>query len=504
MMRRWPRLALGCGAVLVGQLTVFAQAPASPEDFARRQYDSGLAFMRAGQFTEALKDFQTVVDSYAATAVADDAQLAIARYQLEVAGDAASAQATAEGLLKKFPSSDSVPMAYVVAGRAQVARGLTPANVDAALASFERVPRLFPGSEAVAPAVFASGDTLRRLGRCDEAIGRFEQVQMEYPRSSWASLARLSGAACLTAANRPLDAIEALQQVIESAPESPESAQARLWNTILYRLYVRPPARPAYTFTGRTVAGPGGRLRDVTALGLGPNGSLYVGQRSGVLVLDAKGAPVRTAGTVEVRGLFVDARGRLVLVQKALLQQDTGDGPPLQTLTVPRPDAAQARVLDDLSAVAQLPGGERLVADRGQRTVYRFDDSGKFVAPFASARAHRIAVGPSGQVALLDREAKNVTVLDREGKPLTRIAATGAGYGLQSPADIAYDALGHLYVLDAGAVVVFAPGARAVTTFAIADRAAPGAFRNAAAFALDEAGRLYVYDDRAERVQVYQ
>ena len=48
-------------------------------------------------------------------------------------------------LLKKFPASDSVPMAYVVAGQAMVARGLTPANVDAALASFERVPRLFPG-----------------------------------------------------------------------------------------------------------------------------------------------------------------------------------------------------------------------------------------------------------------------------------------------------------------------------------------------------------------------
>jgi sugar lactone lactonase YvrE len=193
-----------------------------------------------------------------------------------------------------------------------------------------------------------------------------------------------------------------------------------------------------------------------------------------------------------------------VLVQKALLQQETGDGPPLQTLTVPRPDAAQARVLDDLSAVARLPGGEHLVADRGQRAVYRFDDTGKFVALFASARAHRIAVGPSAQVALLDREAKHVTVFDRDGKPLTRIAARGAGYELQSPADIAYDALGHLYVLDGGAVAVFAPDARVVTTFATADRAAPGAFRNATAFALDEAGRLYVYDDRAERVQVYQ
>jgi TolA-binding protein len=503
MMRRLRSVALGPALVLWAH-TVAAQAPATPEEFARRQYDSGLAFLRAGQYAEALKDFQAVVDSYAATTIADDAQLAIARYQLEIEGDAAAAQATAEGLLKKFPSSDSVPMAYVVAGRAQVARGMTPANVEAALASFERVPRLFPGTEAVAPAVFASGDTLRRLGRCEEAMDRFGQVQMEYPRSSWASLARLSSAACLAAANRPLDAFEALQQVIVSFPESPQAAQARLWNTILYRLYVRPPAQPPYTFSGRTIAGPGGRLRDVTALGLGGDGSLYVGHRSGVLVLDSKGAPVRSAGSVEARGLFVDGRGRLVLVQKALLQQDAGDGPPLQTLTVPRPDAAQARVLDDLTAVAQLPTGDRLVADRSQRAVYRFDDKGKFVAPFASVRAHRIAVGPGEQVALLDRDAKGVTVVDREGKPISRIMAKGEGYELQNPADVAYDALGHLYVLDNAAMVVFAPDGRPVTTFAVADRAAPGAFRNAAAFALDEAARLYIYDDRAERVQVYQ
>src|SRR5436190_2097809 len=123
-----------------------AQAPATPAEFARRQYDSGLEFLRAGRNAEALKDFEAVVEGYPGTSVADDAMLAVARYQLYVMHDAVAAQATAEILVKKFPASDSVPSAYVVAGQAQVARGLTAANVDSALASFERVPRLFPGS----------------------------------------------------------------------------------------------------------------------------------------------------------------------------------------------------------------------------------------------------------------------------------------------------------------------------------------------------------------------
>ncbi len=99
-----------------------AQAPTTPEEFARRQYDSGQECLRSGKDSEALKDFQAVVDSYPGSSDADDAMLAIARYQLDIARDPAAAQVTAESLLKKFPTSDSIPMAYVIAGQAMVAR----------------------------------------------------------------------------------------------------------------------------------------------------------------------------------------------------------------------------------------------------------------------------------------------------------------------------------------------------------------------------------------------
>ena len=161
--------------------TAGAQAPATPDEFARRQYESGLEFLHAGKYTEALKDFEAVVDIYPASSVADEALLAIARYQLDVQRNPVAAQATAESLLKKFPASDSVAMSYVVAGQATVAKGLTPGNVDAALASFDRVQRLFAGTEAVAPALVAAGDTLRRLGRCPEALDEFDAVTHGVP-----------------------------------------------------------------------------------------------------------------------------------------------------------------------------------------------------------------------------------------------------------------------------------------------------------------------------------
>src|SRR5437016_738189 len=70
--------------------TLSAQTAPRDEEFVRRQYESGLSFMQNKQYTEALKDFQTVVDSFPKSSVADDALLQIAMYQLDIARDVAA------------------------------------------------------------------------------------------------------------------------------------------------------------------------------------------------------------------------------------------------------------------------------------------------------------------------------------------------------------------------------------------------------------------------------
>src|SRR5262245_50711381 len=120
-------------------LATIGVATQSNEDLPRRQYESGIAFLRGQRYGEALKDFQAIIDSFPRSQVADNALLQIALYQIDIAKDLGAAQSATDQLLKVYPETDSAPMAYVVGGRISMAKGRAPSDVDSAVASFERV-----------------------------------------------------------------------------------------------------------------------------------------------------------------------------------------------------------------------------------------------------------------------------------------------------------------------------------------------------------------------------
>jgi TolA-binding protein len=492
-------LGLGIAAVLAAGTAILG-AQGNTEEFARRQYESGLSFMQTGRYAEALKDFQAVLDSFGRSSVADNALLQIALYQLDVAHDTAAAQSAVDRLLKDYPETDSAPMAYVVGGRLAMAKGRTPGDVDSALASFERVPRLFPNDEAVPAAGFYAGETLRIVRRTDEALERFRRVSMEYPRSAWAARARISAGLCLVAGDRAPRALEELQRARIQLPDSIEGAEALNLNTILYRLYVRAPAQPAYAFAGRFPGTDGAKLKDIVGVRFDPTGELLVGHKLGVSIFDPKGKLVRTASSEEPSAFFLDERGRVVTVRKDALIAERGEA---TKISIPTPDKPKA--IEEIPSVLAMSNGTRLIADRKGKQVLRFAANGTYVNKFAGVDAERLALNQLDDVAMIDRDKKTVVVTDRDGKTLGSIPQKGTGYEFDNPVDLAYDPFGHIYVLDRGrsTVFVFGPRYRLLTAITIPEKS-PGAFQKAVAFALDRAGRLYIYDDRAQTVQVYQ
>jgi TolA-binding protein len=469
------------------------------DELARRQYESGLSFSQNGRYAEALKDFQVVIESFPQSSVADDALLQIALYQLETAHELPAAQAAVDKLLKDYPSSDSAPMGYVVVGRLIVAKGRAPADVDAALASFDRVPRLFPTSPAVAAARFFAGDTLRIARRSDEALDRFRRVTLEFPRSVWAARAELAAASSLVAADRAVQALPRLQRIRLQFPNSQEAATALNYNTILYRLYVKKPA--GYGFSGRYVGGVNDKFKDVVGVAVDDAGRILLGHRLGVSVFDPRGTFVRIMSSQEPSAFFLEGPNRVVAVRRDMFVPEGGAATPIG---VPQPGKVP-REVEEIPSVVTLANGDRIVVDRKGKSVIRVSSTGKFIGNFAAQlNAGRIARNALDDVAMIDREAKGIVIADRDGRVTSRIAQKGTGWAFEDPVDVAFDPLGHLYVLDGkSAMYVFGPRNRLIATFSSAGKDA-GALQKPKAFAVDAAGRAYVFDDGPQRIQVYQ
>jgi len=492
-------ICLRIAVVLAAGTIVGAQGNA--EEFARRQFESGQAFMQSGRYTEALKDFQSVIDSFAKSSVADNALLETAQYQLDVIRDPSAAQTSVERLLKEYPDTDSAPMAHILAGRVALAKGRTAADIDAALASFERVPRLFPNNEAVPAAGFYAADALRSVRRTDEALERYRRVSMEFPRASWAARARLGTALCLVTTDRPVRALEELQRVRQQLPDAAESVEALNDATLLYRLYVRAPAQPAYSFSARFPGTEGSKLKDIVGIRIDAGGTLALGHKQGVSVFDVHGKAVRTVAAEEPSAFFLDERGRLVIARKDRLTIERGESTPL---AVPQPDG-KLRAVEEIPSAAAMTSGARLVADHKGKQVIKVSAAGAYVGKFVGIDAERLALNGLDDVAMIDKDTKTIVVVDRDGKPLTKIPQKGTGYEFDNPVDLAFDAFNHIYVLDRGraSIFVFGPRNKLLTTVTFPEKSA-GAFPRASAFALDAAGRIYIYDDRAQGIQVYQ
>jgi outer membrane protein assembly factor BamD (BamD/ComL family) len=489
-------------------LVVILVAAASAQDsvseqIARRQYRSGMAFLAENKVLEALKDFQAVVDSYPQSSVAGSALLQIAQCQLD-AGEIDKAQAAVDRLQKFYSTSESGAMGLVLAGRIILGKDRTPASLEWALANYRRVTMLYPGSDAVPASNYYAGEALRLSHRDDEAIRVYRQVSTDYPESEWAPRALLGEARCLVATGEAGTAMDLLQRVREHFPKTPEAATALAWNTILYRLYVRAGQAPPFQFvSAKSIAGLAGRMTGIGALGISGTGMLYASTPQAVLVFDLAGKPAPGPAAKNVRAILFDRAGRPVLVcTDAVVSREINGRP----LGVKKPDGT-LRVLSSVSSGVLTSRGDILVTDTNAKNIGRFSSSGTYIGPFAAVFPERLAIDATDRIASIDQDGSGVSIFDHDGQARPKIPARGLGYGFGRPVDIAFDALGHAYVLDRdnATVWVFAvsPQPKLLTGFSVPPKS-PGVFRRAVCFALDSAGRLYIYDEDAERIQVYQ
>jgi outer membrane protein assembly factor BamD (BamD/ComL family) len=466
---------------------------------ARGWFAHGTAMRDQGNYEEALKDFRQIVDTLPESSVADKALLEVARYQFDVQRDLDATEQTLIRLKKDYSKGEAIPWAWVLSGRISLARRESAARIASAVNDLERVAAIYPDSDAVPAALYYRAEADRLSRRTDAAKQEFLDVAQRYSRNEWAAKALLGAARCHVDAGDGVSALQAAQRVRDRFPNSPEAAAALNWTTILYRLYIRARSEAPFDYVKR-LSGSATAIKDVKAIGVTADGEVMAVLPLAVANLSAPQRPLRMPELV--RDLQIDWADRLWGASAQHVM--AASGPPVLLPIPHRPDRPNEHPqVEDISSFVVTSIRDLLVADHGHGATYRFTSAGKYVAKWIDGAPDRMAIDPDDNIAIPKNES--VSVFDREGRPQHAIPRNGTGYEMKSVRDLAYDSLGHLYVLDRshGAIFIFSPSGQYMTQFELAEKS-PGAFRKAAAIAVDHSGRLYIYDERAEAIQVYE
>ena len=348
------------------------------------------------------------------------------------------------------------------------------------------------GAQSRDPAatLFSDADATRATGRVDDAIGKYQRVMAEYPASIWAARSALESARSMVGQGNWAPAMRQMEDVYLRFPRTPEAEHALERNTILHRLRLRQ-GQPLFRYA-RTAAS-GNSLRRVVDVAVDSAGQVHVATRQSVAVFNDSGGLVRTEPTNELRAFTLRGETPTLLFDRSLRQ---GAGALVPILI---PDQNRQREAD-IQAGALASDERLLISDRRTKAIHVVSPTGAYQSRFTAVDAVRLAVGAHGQVAAIERETQVPWLFgaDGQGRPLP---VTGTGYQLRGPIDVAFDSLGHLYVLERDSVFVFTPAGEFMSVFA--PGAAAGAFRMAVAFHVDDAGRLYIYDEDTERLQVF-
>jgi len=476
-----------------------SQNASGDEEAARRSLNSGLASLSQRDYTAAMDTFRRIVTTYPRTQAAGDAQLEIAKYTWAIARDLAgfrAAETEVGRLLERYPRHDAAATGFVLDGMIALALGRGPDQITRALSRFDSVTTTFPGSDAEPLALYFAAETQRIAGRADLALDSFNRLLASFPTAGAAADGLIGAARTLVRGGQWPRAMELLERVRTRFPSATQANTALDFNTTLYRLYIRGPAFPAavYVPAERPIAGTAGRLKEVLALAVTPDSRLVVIARTGTTLFDPKGNQLEARPASNLQGVFLDRFGAPLLIRERDIGDLSGSALPLG------PVAIDGRTKDvKLAAGAMTSYGVYLLFDRDSKSILRFSAARQFEAPLMRIDARRLAISDLDVLAALDSESENVLLIGADGKTIAQIPSRATKYRWRDVVDIAFDQLGHVYVLDRTSVYVFSPDAATlVATFALPPRLEPGAL------AVDSAGRLFVYDKHDETVQVFQ
>ncbi|MBN1424546.1 tetratricopeptide repeat protein [Candidatus Fermentibacteria bacterium] len=193
-------------------------------DFAPRAFfDLGVAAYNRKQYGRAIREFSTLLSQYPAHSLANETwyHLGLSHLRDERYGEARNAF---QRTIKAAPNSETASLAAYQLGWAYFRDG----EFDRAAEQFNEVSRR--GGPRATDALYRSGDALYNAGRYTDAIAVYQQVIDMAPGSELAATAQNSIGWCYERLSRPAEAIGAFHVVVDRYPQS------LVWDDSAYKI----------------------------------------------------------------------------------------------------------------------------------------------------------------------------------------------------------------------------------------------------------------------------
>lgn len=170
-------------------------------------FDRGMEFMKKKDYPKAVENFQIVVDSFAGSAIVDNAQFLLAEAHFK-SEEYITAAFEYERVYKDYPSSKFAPQAHFQKALCYYMESpkaiLDQENTSLAIDEFNRFIDTYPTNEFVKEAhakideltaklaykEYLAAELYKKMKHYDAAIIYYKYVISEYPRTIWAHYSR--------------------------------------------------------------------------------------------------------------------------------------------------------------------------------------------------------------------------------------------------------------------------------------------------------------------------
>ena len=469
--------------VLLFALPILAQG--QEVELAERLFRSGERAYSAKSYKEALDTWEQLLQADPKSEYAPQALLKLARHQVEVEHKPEAAMPYLDRLRTEYIKFPEAAEGFLLRGILLARQARRPAELNAAMAEFNRVLDLFPDLPSCGVARFHLGSAWRDQGQWGRALQQFIESLRLNPGSTVAPLAMLEAAKTLDLLGDLPGCLQLLQRLRTEAPQSPE-AQEAVWQMALrvkHRLQ-----KPALRSAGPWPAGRVKWLKTPTLLAVATDGDLLVFQSDLEHAFRLRGNELTQLGPTApgTRALVVSPTGAVWLLSKNGLVRD--DVPAIQPMGT----------LSSIAGAALDRWGSLWVADTKTPALTLFPAEGA-ARTVASPTVNALAPLTTGGIVIATDADRKLLFLDAEGLPRLVVP-----YGKDLPAPFKYvtalaaDGAGQVAALVDGGdfgegIVIFGPDGAVLRQ---ATFKALGITGRITSLALDRSGGLILCDRR--------